>query len=206
MAPQSPFLRLPGEIRKRIYGYAFDWPDIMGRIETIKEAIPSIQDDEDADDNYNFLLYQPFITPTILLLNRQINTEAMAVILATPMTIPLSLPSRTSWSEIPDLTFFVPQTALDAVQIVKVVIDQEESGRWRVSRNVWKQVLKHLAGMWYYKTNLESFTALAPGQHEVEDKVEVYMALALGVSCFECILFLLSAGRVLKMCIFEIFF
>ncbi|MCJ1462929.1 hypothetical protein MMC07_001533 [Pseudocyphellaria aurata] len=196
MASHFHLLRLPVEIRNRIYGYSFNWPDIEGRIHEINEAIPSIQDDDDFDDKYNMLFRKRFAAPTILLLNRQIYVEAMAVILTKPMTIPLSLPSHKTRSTIPVLRFFVPRTALNAVKIVKAVIIQQDPRMWWISHDAWKMALKQLACLWYDKTNLESFTVEAPyGQEDLEDDVEWYMDQALGVSSFDCILFFRKITR-----------
>ncbi|MCJ1262682.1 hypothetical protein MMC22_002552 [Lobaria immixta] len=120
---QSPFLKLPSEIRIRVYDYSCEWPDMRARFKTIEEGRKATANEEKindaaADRNFDEMLAQKFVTPNILLLNRQITAEALDVIRKKRLVVELPIPQRTLRSEPPDISRFIPRAAFDAATLM----------------------------------------------------------------------------------------
>ncbi|KAI9686979.1 MAG: hypothetical protein M1822_002732 [Bathelium mastoideum] len=93
-------LRLPREIRDEIYDYSCDWNEVNGAIKQYHEIactehhdcippIPSVH--ERWVEEYQIVMVKPslprFHTPTILLINHQIASEAMEILRKKPLVI-----------------------------------------------------------------------------------------------------------------------
>ncbi|KAI6795145.1 hypothetical protein KC361_g5169 [Hortaea werneckii] len=76
-APTS-FLNLPRELRDLVYDAALDWSDISSKLKNSLDAC--------ADKHYD-VKYPQRSTPTVLLLNRQITSEALTVLHNKPLVI-----------------------------------------------------------------------------------------------------------------------
>ncbi|KAI7510841.1 hypothetical protein KC347_g3937 [Hortaea werneckii] len=76
-APTS-FLDLPRELRDLVYDGALDWSDISSKLKNSLDAC--------ADKHYD-VKYPQRSTPTVLLLNRQITSEALTVLRNKPLVI-----------------------------------------------------------------------------------------------------------------------
>lgn len=154
-------------------------------IEEGKKAIANVErdDDEDADRNFDKLLAQKFVTPTILLLNRQITAEALEVILKKPFVVELPIPQRTLKSETPGISSFIPRAALDATTLVTLRISMNaDGGNERLYLNNWVFSLLELVNIWVESDNLKSVHVQASGNRtSLSDETLVYM-LCKGVS------------------------
>jgi hypothetical protein len=103
------FLDLPGEIRNIIYAYAADPSDISTHLNPLmanwterSKPLPS---------------YPPKSTPTILLLNKRITTEALPLIRSKPLTI--TFPAEHTLQtqpQVPLITGFISATSLQQIQ------------------------------------------------------------------------------------------
>lgn len=146
-------MKLPSEIRICIYEYSFDWPDMKPRVDALKEALKT----EDINI-WSKLLDQKFITPNILLLNRQITTEARAVILKKTLFIDLAIP-RMRWFDTPAMPngvlCFIPESALRAAPRVWLRVGPQEKSEKLFWSNC-QHTLGELVTIWWTKQNLES--------------------------------------------------
>lgn len=186
---QSPFLRLPSEIRIRVYDYSCEWPDMRARFKIIEEGrkIPANEEknfDNDADRKFEENLAQKFVTPNILLLNRQITAEALDVIRKKRLVVELPVPQRSPWSDPPDISRFIPRAALDAATLVTLRVGMNaDNGKEKLYVYSWAITLNELVNIWVEQPNdLKSLHVQASGNRTVmSDEMLVYM-LGHGVS------------------------
>ena len=151
----SPFLALPFEIRNSIYHHAVDWPDLSVPFQKMKancldtfEVLKTTKDPKCTFEQPGSL---PFNTPTILLLNRQITSEALWVLHKKTLTIASPPPSPLQLAKPMDITEFIGEAVLLKVRHVKLVLDFKEYA----SRD-WVKMVENLLDVWCQENSLES--------------------------------------------------
>ncbi|KAH8808860.1 hypothetical protein F5884DRAFT_793605 [Xylogone sp. PMI_703] len=140
--PYSPFLALPREIRNMIYTHALTYPSFNRDYQSMRNVpLP------------------PLTTPTILLLNHQITSEALASLHRAPLVIdaapPSSMGNNLKWIEITDL---ISYRTLQAVPRVTLAMDLnfQPARKDRFDNALsWANTVEILLDIWGFKHRLE---------------------------------------------------
>jgi hypothetical protein len=125
LSPKSPFLALPLEIRNEIYDYALDWPDLSGSSEHTQSG-KRLHKKGITKAPASWLVpipAQQMTTPSILLVNRQLTVEALAVLHNKPLVISKPPPYPPQLRAAVDITAFISETALQ--QVPRIVLQMD---------------------------------------------------------------------------------
>ena len=151
----SLLLTLPLEIRNVIYSYAISWPDLSTIFQktqvdylnafeafTITKA-PKCTIGRDRSTK--------LVTPTILLLNRQITSEALVVLQKKILTIPSPPPSPIQLAKPTDITEFIGEAVLQNVRLVTLRLNFKDH-----APRDWMKTVENLLDVWCQGNNLQS--------------------------------------------------
>jgi hypothetical protein len=155
---KPPFLTLPSELRNEIYDYALAWPDLSKPFAKIRS--------EESSDNRGIsntpplcLIPIPFVedmtTPPTLLVNRQVTSEALAVLRKKPLVLTQTPPYLPQLAKPMDITEFISETTLQG--LTRVVLDMDLSysaGRPDQAR-AWLKTVETLLDVWCVRNSLE---------------------------------------------------
>ena len=152
----SSFLTLPLELRNIIYTYALDWPDLSAIFQKTNadylityeafdknKAPPKCTISRDCST--------PLVTPTILLLNRQITSEALVILQKKILTIPSPPPSPMQLARPTDITEFIGEAVLQNVRLVTLRLNFKDH-----SSRHWMKTVENLLDIWCQRNNLQS--------------------------------------------------
>lgn len=130
------FLDLPAELRNKIYSYAADWNDINAKMDEYCTRIEDLKGQTSPPPNPRMPLppalwtseLPELTTPTILLLNRQIYGEAMAVVEKKHLIIWCPPPSYMRKCEGCEtgLEYFITRSSLAKIGKIEFQISDEE--------------------------------------------------------------------------------
>jgi hypothetical protein len=155
--PAPSFLLLPPEVRDCIYDAALSWPVISDLAKTVP-----LEPDATVHGCWEQPLctvprprYGPMSTPSLLLLNRQITSEALEVLYRKPLildTTPPYIPQLGQPMGIPEI---ISETTLQNLRFVvlRMDLDQRQSARY------WFKIIEMLLDIWFVKNNLEEVQA-----------------------------------------------
>ena len=134
------FFDLPGEIRNMIYGYAANTSDVSTKLHNhmcswLDRRLPMPD-------------YPKKTTPTILLLNKRITSEALHVIRSKPLSINFSLYHELAKQpQVPFITGFVSEESLQQIEHLNLRLEKWE----------WVYSIESLVEALNVKHNLKSF-------------------------------------------------
>lgn len=137
---ESPFLELPREIRDMIYDYALDWPNleaIFSRVSTLRNRANERWRTNKLDKTeyggrigqymrkITKLIQPTLITPSVLLLNRQISDEARIRLYRKTLVLPGQVSIEQHYDKLkgPAILHFMSKAALQNVQRVELRIN-----------------------------------------------------------------------------------
>jgi len=147
-----PILDLPLEIRYEIYEFALNWPILKPTFETIKPRIQ--QQGEYYRKHYASngvspkLSVEKMRTPTILLLNRQINAEAQDTLRKKTLIINSPPPVCQALGKAMDITEFIGDVTLQKAYHVLLDMDLEHQD--------WLATIETLLDVWCEENSLKS--------------------------------------------------
>ena len=149
--PASLFLSLPPEVRDCIYDAALDWPKMSVLAETVSrsDATTLHEHPKSPLSSISLRRYGLMSTPSLLLLNRQITSEALEVLYRKPVILN-ELPPRRLGQPM-SVTEIISETTLQNIRFVvmRIDLDQKLSGR------DWSKVVSMLLEIWRVKNSLE---------------------------------------------------
>lgn len=147
----SPFLSLPYELRDKIYHMSLDWPDlplIFARLSReCKTTGDEINASRDPTCAFPRLRFGTLTAPTVLLLNKQIRSEALPILLAKTLIIPGSPPSNPTTGQPIDITEIISEETLQSVR--RVVL------RMNLEMGAIRRTVDTLLDVWSVKNSLE---------------------------------------------------
>jgi hypothetical protein len=90
-------------------------------------------------------------TPSLLLLNRQITSEALEVLYRKPLILDTTPPYTPQFGQPMGIPEIVSETTLQNLRFVvlRMDLDQRQSARY------WFKIIEMLLDIWYVKNNLE---------------------------------------------------
>lgn len=148
----SPFLALPAEIRNQIYDYALDWPDMTKLFAKTKEECKAMEHLWSASGRPRLCFFKPrvktVITPTILLLNRQINNEAADFLCPKSLVLKSPPPYSAQLGRTLDITEFIGKHTLQKAGYVVLEMD--------LVSHPWLRTVETLLDVWGQKNSLRS--------------------------------------------------
>lgn len=157
-ASASPFLALPLELRNSIYEYVLDWPDLC-------HSYRRTQFDE--------ILYEPEIskasplcvvpiplvgemrTPSLLLVNHQVTSEALVILHRKPLVLSETPPHVPQLAKPMDITEFISETTLQLVPRVVLQMDLSYNGGLPDRARAWLKTVETLLDVWCIENSLE---------------------------------------------------
>ena len=149
--PTSPFLRLPAELRMRIYDYALDWPDMQLSFARVQKQCTTLEQLWVTCQRPRCVFLRPRIatatTPTVLLLNRQIYQEAITVLRDKPLVLISPPPRSSQLGRVLDITDFIGEATLQNVAYVVLKMNVEMD---------WLKTFERLLDVWCKKNRLKS--------------------------------------------------
>ncbi|MCJ1468431.1 hypothetical protein MMC07_007059 [Pseudocyphellaria aurata] len=150
--PTSPFLRLPAELRMRIYDYALDWPDMQQPFARVQKQCTTLEQLWVTCQRPRCVFLRPRIqrvtTPTILLLNRQIYHEAITVLLNKTLVLMSPPPHSSQLGRVLDITDFIGEATLQ--NVAHVVL------KMNLGVDAWLKTIERLLDVWCKKNRLKS--------------------------------------------------
>jgi len=148
-----PFLSLPYEVRREIYHWALDWPDVRPSFARLsrecKNARKEMEASPDPKCTFPILHVGRLTTPTMLLLNRQITYEALLVLQTKPLILHEAPPFTPCTGRPMDITEFIGEETLQRVRRVVLKMDLE------IGAASWGRTIDTLLDVWCVKNNLE---------------------------------------------------
>ena len=146
------FLSLPYAIRMKIYSWALDWPDLRKTFARLSRECERAGDEMAAsrDPKCTFPILQVgrLTTPTVLLLNRQISSEALPVLHAKTLVLDMPPPSSPCIGRPMDITEFISEETLQCVRRVVLKMDLKNT-------QSWGKTVETLLDVWCVKNSLE---------------------------------------------------
>jgi hypothetical protein len=154
----SPLLALPPEVRDCIYDAALDWPDLSG----FAKAVPSQPDatiDHENSEQPLCTIPRPHFgsmsTPSLLLLNRQITSEALEVLYRKPLVLDSTPPYVQQFARPMDITEFIGESTLQNLRFVVLKMDLDQRLSGAVGARSWLKTIEMLLDIWFLKSNIE---------------------------------------------------
>ncbi|KAH8601995.1 hypothetical protein B0O99DRAFT_605399 [Bisporella sp. PMI_857] len=151
-----PFLKLPRELRNSIYAYALEWPDYSRKFGDVR----SWSSYEVRCRNVT-PVFEAMVTPTVLLLNHQITSEALPILYAKSFILTSPPPSQENYPQNfinpVLLTEFISKSTIRRMRFVILHLDLGFCSK-AMSRcaNGWKSPIDALLGVWTEENRLES--------------------------------------------------
>jgi hypothetical protein len=185
---RPPILELPRELRDCIWAYCLDYPDMsivleqnMDKarasfasrfgpdipVERIEELLP-----------WSTIVQPqplPMITPSILLLNHQIYSEAVEILRKRVLYLKTPVPANFR-RDVRDgsITDFIGEDTLQSIQLVSLTI----SFQTLKSSNAWYRTVNQLSDIWRNKNRVQSLHVIVepihtvPGQEDDSLKIQ----------------------------------
>lgn len=157
--PLSPLLALSSELRNIIYDYALSWPDLSVAFQEIEGSLSprqSVSGPLCSIPKPRFSTFGELRTPTILLLNRQITSEALEILREKPLILTRPPPYVLQLAKPMDITEFIPEATLQKLR--KVVLEMNfDTG----DAQYWLKMVELLLDVWCEETELESMVVRA---------------------------------------------
>ena len=151
----SSILALPLEIRNAVYFHAISWPDLSTLFQKahaeyldtyeayITTRVPKCTISRDRSTK--------LVTPTVLLLNRQITSEALVVLQKKILTIPSPPPCPFQLAQPTDITEFIGEGVLKNVRLVTLRLNFKDH-----APRDWMKTVENLLDVWCQENNLQS--------------------------------------------------
>ncbi|KAL6719465.1 hypothetical protein ACLMJK_003705 [Lecanora helva] len=167
------FLRLPLEIRIAIYTLAVDYPELSVSFDRAwTKHCSAFKDFKKRGGKPTCMMRLDyggnFVTPTVLLLNRQITSEALVELQKKTLRIPGPPPKPDQLAKPLDIITFIGESVLQIVRNVAITMDFNAHG----SRG-WLRAIENLLDIWMQANNLQSlrihivdFTTITTGQDD----------------------------------------
>ncbi|KAI9740798.1 MAG: hypothetical protein M1835_003129 [Candelina submexicana] len=150
----SSILALPPELRNQIYEYAIDWPDMRVPFSRMRKECERIEDHWMASSHPRVSFSKPcvdhLVTPSILLINRQIYHEARAVLIQKTFVLASTPPHSAQLGRPMDITEFIGETTLQKIQHMR--FELQLSGHARA----WMKTIETLMDVWCHECSLQS--------------------------------------------------
>lgn len=150
--PTSLFLRLPPELRMRIYDYALDWPDMQQSFARVQKQCTTLEQLWVTCQRPRCVFLGPRIetvtTPTMLLLNRQIYHEAITILHDKPLVFMSPPPHSSQLGRVLDITKFIGEATLQ--NVAHVVL------KMNLGVDSWLKTIERLLDVWCRKNRLKS--------------------------------------------------
>lgn len=157
-----PFLCLPKELRNIIYAHALAYPSFDRDYHN--HTLDGANEDDSTEDLSPRWSRLKLTTPTILLLNRQITSEALSVLHNAPLVIDVPPPGRLGNSlhlKCIEITDIISYRTLQAVPNVLLVMDlnfQAVNPSKADNVSTWSLVVETLLDIWSFRNCLERLT------------------------------------------------
>ncbi|KAE8447698.1 hypothetical protein EG329_010505 [Mollisiaceae sp. DMI_Dod_QoI] len=154
----SPLLSLPPEIRNEIYDFSIEWPNFTDLFARIHEYQDFLQDQESSKWAPLCRITRPQMapmrTPSILLLNRQLGSEALDSLYKKPLIIDSPPPYVPQLTRPMDITQFISEVTLQNLRFVVLKMDLNHQ-RNRMSGAAWLKTVEMLLEVWFERNCLE---------------------------------------------------
>lgn len=148
---KSPFLNLPGEIRNHIYDYVLETPDMALLFTTHLRKWRKMENLWTHSPRPSVCFFRPqvesFVTPAILLLNRQINVEAASFLRSKPFVIDSPPPHCAELGRDFTITEFISVATLK--KFTHVVLEMD------LLLQYWNDTLDTLFNVWAEENDLK---------------------------------------------------
>ncbi len=151
--PASPLLALPPEVRDCIFDAALNWPNLSDLAKTITSQSDATLGLEQPLCTIPRPRYEAMSTPSLLLLNRQITSEALEVLYRKPLILDSTLPYMPQLGRPMDIPEIISESTLQNLRFVVLRMDLG-LGQKRSARN-WYKTVEILLDIWLVKNNLE---------------------------------------------------
>ncbi|KAI9716670.1 MAG: hypothetical protein M1812_005208 [Candelaria pacifica] len=121
----TPFLALPAELRNQIYNAALDWPNMDIPFSAMQKESERIEEhwmacSSDPRISFPKPHIDHLITPSILLINRQIYQEARAILVRKMFVLASTPPHRAQIGRPLDITEFIGEGTLQKIQHIRI--------------------------------------------------------------------------------------
>lgn len=150
--PVSPLLALPDEIRNKIYDYLLEPPDLKPLFDMHVRTWRKMDNLWTHSLRPSVCFFRPrveaLVTPAILLLNRQINVEAVSILRSKPLVINSPAPHCAQLGRDLWITEFISKATLRKLNHVVLEID--------LSLHSWLDTISTLFDVWDSENNLKS--------------------------------------------------
>lgn len=147
----SPFLKLPAEIRNQIYGYLVGPPDMTVPFEKMRMKCKILDSLWIRSSRPRVCFFKPqverVVTPTVLLLNHQINTEAMSLLRSRPFVLTSPPPHCGQLGRVLDITEFIGEATLQ--KFTHVVLEMD------LRIHSWLKTIETLLELWLQANSLQ---------------------------------------------------
>ena len=148
----SRFLALPAELRIPIYTLVLDYPDLANSYEKARSKLDDAFKDRERPEVPLCTLSPDytgaFVTPPILLLNRQITSEALPVLWAKTLHVPSPPPHAIYLQGNVDIAQFISDITLQKAQKVTLTVNPETHGY-----RDWRRMVENLLAVWGQEEN-----------------------------------------------------
>ena len=154
---ECPFLALPLELRNEIYKYALDWPRFESFKRTQLEDV-SYRKAISASAPLCMVpipLVDKMTTPSILLVSRQVTSEALAILYKRPLVLSQTPPYLPQLAKPMDITDFISETTLQLVGRVVFKMDLNYTHDHQDISRAWLKTVETLLDIWCVRNNLE---------------------------------------------------
>jgi hypothetical protein len=182
-SPSLSFLDLPAEIRNQIYSDTLDWSDISKRFNRTMTLWT---------DKTKMPIYTPLTTPTVLVLNRQITSEALSILHNKPLHLTFPADHNMQMhTHVPNTARFITSRTL---QHVKTLILEVKSWEWIYSLDYFlpnfttgTAALKTLH--FHFTDNLKSRFLSSASQHYPDDLLHTSLSTLAKIRGLESVTF-----------------
>jgi hypothetical protein len=152
--PLSLFLALPPEVRNCIYDAGLEWPDLPGLAKGISAKQSAIV------DRPLCTIPRPHFgsmsTPPLLLLNRQITSEALEILYQKPFIMDSTPPYIPQLAKPMDITEFISESTLQNLRFVILKMNlNHKPNLMSGGAKGWLKTVEMLLDIWFVKNNLE---------------------------------------------------
>lgn len=151
----SLLLALPLEIRNAIYSHAICWPDLSALFQRAQaeylETSEAFTTTKAPKCTISRDRSTKLVTPTILLLNRQITSEALLVLQKKILSIPTPPPSPIELAKPTDITEFIGEAVLQNVRLVTLRLNFKDC-----APRDWMKTVENLLDIWCQRNSLQS--------------------------------------------------
>jgi hypothetical protein len=155
--PMSPLLALPPEVRNCIYDAALGWPDLSNLAKAVLSQ-PGATIDQARSEQPLCTIPIPHCcrsTPSLLLLNRQITSEALEVLYRKALVLDSTPPFLQQLARPIDITQFISESTLQNLRFVVLKMDLDQRLSGAVSARGLLKTIEMLLDIWLVKNNLE---------------------------------------------------